>query len=74
VERPVSIGRRSCARAQCRRRSRLWSAFFFDDRIDIGKWTITPGVRYEIIDSQQTNTLTNQKYQGDSVVQTSVAF
>ncbi|MGP6458733.1 TonB-dependent Fe(3+) dicitrate receptor FecA [Pseudomonas parakoreensis] len=41
------------------------NAFFVDDRIDIGKWTITPGVRYEMIESQQTNNLTNVKYQGD---------
>jgi Fe(3+) dicitrate transport protein len=41
------------------------NAFFVDDRIDIGKWTITPGVRYEMIDSQQTNNLTNVKYEGD---------
>nr|WP_180205754.1 TonB-dependent Fe(3+) dicitrate receptor FecA [Pseudomonas sp. SbOxS1]NYU05907.1 TonB-dependent siderophore receptor [Pseudomonas sp. SbOxS1] len=41
------------------------NAFFLDDRIDIGKWTITPGIRYEMIDSQQTNNLTNEKYQGD---------
>ncbi|WP_336354909.1 TonB-dependent Fe(3+) dicitrate receptor FecA [Pseudomonas granadensis] len=41
------------------------NAFFVDDRIDIGKWTITPGVRYEMIESQQTNKLTNVKYKGD---------
>jgi len=41
------------------------NAFFVDDRIDIGKWTITPGVRYEMIESQQTNNLTNVKYKGD---------
>ncbi|WP_434703824.1 TonB-dependent receptor family protein [Pseudomonas sp. Z1-12] len=41
------------------------NAFFIDDRIDIGKWTITPGVRYEMIESQQTNNLTNVKYKGD---------
>ncbi|KPW23147.1 Fe dicitrate transporter FecA, partial [Pseudomonas cannabina pv. alisalensis] len=28
-------------------------AFYIDDRIDIGKWTITPGVRYEMIDTAQ---------------------
>ncbi|WP_458129288.1 TonB-dependent Fe(3+) dicitrate receptor FecA [Pseudomonas sp. Z2-11] len=41
------------------------NAFFIDDRIDIGKWTITPGIRYEMIESQQTNNLTNAKYKGD---------
>ncbi|WP_434673565.1 TonB-dependent Fe(3+) dicitrate receptor FecA [Pseudomonas sp. R1-15] len=41
------------------------NAFFIDDRIDIGKWTITPGIRYEMIESQQTNNLTNVKYKGD---------
>jgi Fe(3+) dicitrate transport protein len=40
-------------------------ALFIDDRIDIGQWTFTPGVRYEFIDSQQTNLLTNVKYQGN---------
>jgi Fe(3+) dicitrate transport protein len=40
-------------------------AFFVDDRIDIGKWTFTPGIRYEMIDSAQTNNLTHVKYQGD---------
>ena len=39
-------------------------AFFIDDRIDIGKWTFTPGIRYEMIDSQQTNLLTRAKYSG----------
>ncbi|MCF5629552.1 TonB-dependent siderophore receptor, partial [Pseudomonas syringae] len=40
-------------------------AFYIDDRIDIGKWTITPGVRYEMIDTAQNNNLTNARYQGD---------
>ncbi len=40
-------------------------AFFIDDRIDIGQWTITPGIRYEMIDTQQNNNLTQDKYQGD---------
>ena len=40
-------------------------AFYIDDRIDIGKWTITPGVRYEMIDTAQNNNLTDVKYQGD---------
>lgn len=40
-------------------------AFFIDDRIDIGKWTFTPGIRYEMIDSAQNNNLTHVKYQGD---------
>ncbi|AZG85289.1 TonB-dependent siderophore receptor [Pseudomonas syringae pv. pisi str. PP1] len=40
-------------------------AFYIDDRIDIGKWTITPGIRYEMIDTAQNNNLTNARYQGD---------
>ena len=40
-------------------------ALFLDDRIDIGQWTITPGIRYEMIDSEQNNNLTGQHYQGD---------
>ncbi|TWR90130.1 TonB-dependent Fe(3+) dicitrate receptor FecA [Pseudomonas saxonica] len=40
-------------------------AFFIDDKIDIGKWTFTPGIRYEMIQQQQTNLLTNVKYKGD---------
>ncbi|MBN3849666.1 TonB-dependent siderophore receptor [Paraburkholderia sp. Ac-20342] len=33
------------------------NAFYIDDRIDIGRWTITPGVRYEII--RTFNNVTN---------------
>ncbi|WP_426141004.1 TonB-dependent Fe(3+) dicitrate receptor FecA [Pseudomonas sp. DWP3-1-2] len=40
-------------------------AIYIDDRIDIGKWTFTPGIRYEMIDSAQSNNLTQVKYQGD---------
>jgi len=40
-------------------------AFSLDDRIDIGKWTFTPGIRYEMIDTGQNNNLTNVKYQGN---------
>ena len=40
-------------------------AFFIDDKIDIGKWTLTPGIRYEMIEQQQTNLLTHVKYKGD---------
>ncbi|EIK95293.1 protein FecA [Pseudomonas sp. M47T1] len=40
-------------------------AFSLDDRIDIGKWTFTPGIRYEMIDSQQNNNLTHVNYKGD---------
>ena len=29
------------------------NAFYIDDRIDIGNWTITPGIRYEKIDSNR---------------------
>ena len=39
-------------------------AIYLDDRIDIGRWTITPGVRYEMIDSEQTNELNGRRYQG----------
>nr|WP_314615662.1 TonB-dependent Fe(3+) dicitrate receptor FecA [uncultured Pseudomonas sp.] len=39
-------------------------AIYLDDRIDIGRWTITPGVRYEMIDSEQSNKLNGQRYQG----------
>ncbi|WP_054899192.1 MULTISPECIES: TonB-dependent Fe(3+) dicitrate receptor FecA [unclassified Pseudomonas] len=39
-------------------------AIYLDDRIDIGRWTITPGVRYEMIDSAQSNSLNGQRYQG----------
>lgn len=40
-------------------------ALFVDDRIDIGKWTLTPGIRYEMIESQQSNNLSNVKYKGN---------
>ncbi|WDY58815.1 TonB-dependent Fe(3+) dicitrate receptor FecA [Pseudomonas sp. PSKL.D1] len=40
-------------------------AIYLDDRIDIGRWTITPGIRYEMIDSEQSNKLSGQRYQGD---------
>ncbi|MHC6224084.1 TonB-dependent Fe(3+) dicitrate receptor FecA [Pseudomonas sp. X10] len=40
-------------------------AIFLDDRIDIGRWTITPGIRYEMIDSEQSNKLSGERYQGD---------
>ncbi|SOT98063.1 TonB-dependent Fe(3+) dicitrate receptor FecA [Xanthomonas arboricola] len=40
-------------------------AFYIDDRIDIGRWTLTPGIRYEIIDQQQVNLLTATPYAGD---------
>jgi Fe(3+) dicitrate transport protein len=40
-------------------------AFYIDDRIDIGRWTLTPGIRYEMIDSRQNNNLTGVDYQGD---------
>lgn len=38
-------------------------AIYLDDRFDIGRWTITPGVRYEMIDSEQSNKLNGQRYQ-----------
>lgn len=40
-------------------------AIFLDDRIDIGKWTITPGIRYEMIESEQTDKRLNAQYKGD---------
>jgi Fe(3+) dicitrate transport protein len=40
-------------------------ALFLDDRIDIGQWTITPGIRYEMIKSQQSNKLKGLEYKGD---------
>ncbi|QHG63330.1 TonB-dependent Fe(3+) dicitrate receptor FecA [Pseudomonas putida] len=39
-------------------------AIYLDDRIDIGRWTITPGIRYEMIDSEQSNKINGQRYQG----------
>ncbi|MDH0337604.1 TonB-dependent Fe(3+) dicitrate receptor FecA [Metapseudomonas otitidis] len=39
------------------------NALFIDDRIDIGNWTITPGVRYERIRSEQTNKLNGRNYE-----------
>jgi Fe(3+) dicitrate transport protein len=39
-------------------------AIYLDDRIDIGRWTITPGIRYEMIDSEQSNKISGQRYQG----------
>lgn len=41
------------------------NAIYIDDRIDIGKWTITPGIRYEMIDTAQSDNFNNRKYQGD---------
>jgi Fe(3+) dicitrate transport protein len=41
------------------------NAVYIDDRIDIGKWTITPGIRYEMIDTAQSDNFNNVKYQGD---------
>ncbi|WNW13517.1 TonB-dependent Fe(3+) dicitrate receptor FecA [Pseudomonas sp. DTU_2021_1001937_2_SI_NGA_ILE_001] len=41
------------------------NALYIDDRIDIGRWTITPGIRYEMIDTAQNNNLSNVRYQGD---------
>ncbi len=40
------------------------NAFFIDDRIDIGKWTITPGVRYEMIKSRQVDHINNLDNKG----------
>ncbi|TJZ73307.1 TonB-dependent Fe(3+) dicitrate receptor FecA [Chitiniphilus eburneus] len=40
-------------------------ALYLDDRIDVGRWTITPGIRYELISSRQDNTLKNRRDSGD---------
>ena len=40
-------------------------AFYIDDRIDIGRLTLTPGLRYEHIKQQQTNVLTARPYAGN---------
>ncbi|NER66445.1 TonB-dependent siderophore receptor [Pseudomonas sp. MAFF212427] len=40
-------------------------ALYLDDRIDIGRWTITPGIRYEMIKSQQSNKIKDLDYKGD---------
>ncbi|GAA0483957.1 MULTISPECIES: TonB-dependent Fe(3+) dicitrate receptor FecA [Tatumella] len=36
-------------------------AFYADNRIDIGNWTFTPGIRFEHIESYQNNTLKNTR-------------
>lgn len=41
------------------------SAVYIDDRIDIGNWTITPGVRYEKIASRQDNKLNGSRASGE---------
>ncbi|MPQ56215.1 TonB-dependent Fe(3+) dicitrate receptor FecA [Duganella sp. FT27W] len=40
-------------------------AFFIDDRIDAGNWTITPGLRNERIRSYQDNNLTGKRDSGN---------
>ena len=37
-------------------------AFYVDDRIDIGRWSLTPGLRYESIDQSQRNLITERPY------------
>ena len=37
------------------------NAWYIDDRIDIGNWTITPGMRYEHIQSYQNNYIKGNK-------------
>lgn len=39
-------------------------AVYIDDRIDFGRWSVTPGLRYEFIDIQQTNALNGAVFQG----------
>lgn len=41
------------------------NAFFIDDRINVGNWTVVPGVRMERIRSAQTNTLTGTRDAGN---------
>ncbi|MET0266657.1 MAG: TonB-dependent Fe(3+) dicitrate receptor FecA [Duganella sp.] len=41
------------------------NAFFIDDRIDAGAWTITPGLRNERIRSHQDNKLTGKRDGGN---------
>lgn len=38
-------------------------AGYIDDRIDIGNWTLTPGMRYEHIESHQNNNLKGEREQ-----------
>ncbi|MBO3275112.1 TonB-dependent Fe(3+) dicitrate receptor FecA [Pseudomonas schmalbachii] len=40
------------------------NAFYIDDRIDVGNWTITPGIRYEKIDSHQDDLIKNTRDSG----------
>lgn len=39
------------------------SAAYIDDRIAFGKWRLTPGIRYEHIDSTRLNEALNQTYE-----------
>jgi len=41
------------------------NAFFIDDRIDLGSWTVTPGLRNERIRSYQDNNLTGKRDGGN---------
>ncbi|MBM3117327.1 TonB-dependent siderophore receptor [Jeongeupia naejangsanensis] len=41
------------------------NAFYVDDRIDVGNWTITPGIRYEMIRSHQDNVRTGKRDAGN---------
>lgn len=47
------------------RGSTVANAFFIDDRIDIGNWTITPGVRYERIRSEQANKINGREFKAN---------
>ncbi|MGS3447892.1 TonB-dependent Fe(3+) dicitrate receptor FecA [Klebsiella electrica] len=38
-------------------------AWYIDDRIDIGNWTVTPGMRFEHIESYQDNNLKDTRQQ-----------
>jgi len=41
------------------------NAFYADNEFDIGRWTITPGVRFEDIHTRQTNYLSKKKFKGN---------
>lgn len=41
------------------------NAFYIDDRIDVGNWTITPGLRYEMIRSRQDDIRANRRDGGN---------
>ncbi|WP_374627614.1 TonB-dependent receptor family protein [Pandoraea sp.] len=42
------------------------SAFYIDDRMAWGNWRLTPGVRYEFIDSQRVNKSSGDTFRSDN--------